>query len=104
MEKIREFINSFFLTTIKPVEYGFRCSFITEEGEEGYVIMKKGKHTWNTKPVMNSPYIITETNMIGVIQIISSKFDIDESHYEDIKNEIYGIVERSLKDFLDPDL
>jgi hypothetical protein len=104
MEKIGEFINTFFLTTIKPMEYGFRCSFITEEGEEGYVILKRGKTGWNTKPIMNSPYVITESNMMGVLQIVSSKFDINEDHYEEIKEGINKKIERSLKDYLNPDL
>jgi hypothetical protein len=85
------------------MEYGFRCSFITEEGEEGYVILKRGKTGWNTKPIMNSPYVITESNMNGVLQIVSSKFDINEDHYEEIKEGINKKIERSLKDYLDPD-
>lgn len=104
MEKIKRFINSFFQTTIMLHDYGLRVSFITEEGEEGYVIMKKGKEGWNKKPIMNSPYIITESNMNGVIQIVSSRFDINETSYEGIKDEINNIIERSLMDFLNPDL
>lgn len=104
MDEIREFINTFFQTTTKSVEYGLRCSFITEVGEEGYCIFKKGKQGWNNKPVMNSPYIMTESNMSGVFQIISSRFDINENHYEGIKDEINKMVDRSIKDFLDPHL
>lgn len=104
MEEIKEFIDSFFQTTIKVVEYGLRCSFITEEGEEGYVVLKKGKQGWNTKPVMNSPYIIMESNMMGVMQILSSKFNINEDHYELIKDELNKRIERGIKDFQGPHL
>lgn len=102
MEDIKEFINSFFQTTIKPVEYGFRCSFITEDGEEGYVILKKGKNKWNTKPVMNSPYVITESNMVGVLRIIDTKFKIDENDYNIIKDEINKRIELTIKEFDEP--
>lgn len=104
MEKIKDFINTFFLLTVKNEKDGLRCSFITEQGEEGYVILKRGKTGWNTKPVMNSPYVITESDMMGALQIISSKFDINEDHYEKIKDEINKRIELSLKDFLSPDL
>ena len=104
MEEIKNYINSFFQTTVKVVEYGLKCSFITEQGEEGYVIMKKGKQGWNTKPVMNSPYVIIETNMMGILQILSSRFDINEDHYEIIKDELNKRIEKAIKDFQDPRL
>lgn len=104
MEEIEDYIRSFFRITIKEKDYGFRCSFISDEGEEGYVILKKGKMGWNTKPIINSPYIITETYMVGVIQIIDLKYKLDETHYEKIKDIIYDIVMGYINDYLSPDL
>lgn len=103
-EEIKEFINTFFQLTVKVVEYGLRCSFITEDGEEGYVVLKKGKQGWNIKPVMNSPYVITESNMMGVLHILSSRFDINEDHYEIIKEELNNRIQLGIKDFQGPRL
>ena len=104
MEEINNFIRSFFTVTIKEKEYGLRTSFISTEGEEGYVILKKGKSGWNKKPIMNNPYVITETNMMGVIQIIDLKYSLDETHYEKIKDIIYDIVYESIGEYLNPHL
>ena len=104
MKEIEDYVRSFFRITIQEKDYGLKCSFITEEGEEGYVILKKGKEGWSKKPIFNSPYIITEVNMNGVIQIIDLKYKLDESHYEKIRDLIYDMVMESVKDYLDPDL
>jgi hypothetical protein len=102
MEEIGNFIGSFFRITIKEKGYGLRCSFLTEEGEEGYVILKKGKEGWNKKPIFNSPYLITESNMNGVIQIIDLRYKLDESDYEKIRGILYGMVMDVMNEYLDP--
>lgn len=103
-KEIIGFINTFFHMRIKKTENGLRCSFITNESEQGYVMLQRGKSGWNRKPIMNSPYIIIESDMMGVLEELSKKFDINENHYEIIKDELNKRIYNKVKDFQDPHL
>ena len=102
MKEIEDYVRTFFRITIQEKEYGIKCSFTTVEGEEGYVVLKKGKEGWSKKPIFNSPYVITESNMNGVIQIIDLKFKLDESDYDKVKDVIHQRVMDSIGEYLDP--
>ena len=56
-----------------------------EENKVGSVIFKKAKNKWNSKPIMNSSYVISDADLFTVLDTLHRYVNFNENEYSEIR-------------------
>ena len=56
-----------------------------EANKVGSVIFKKAKNKWNSKPIMNSSYVISDADLFTVIDTLHRYVNFNENEYSEIR-------------------
>ena len=67
MEIIREFLDKNFKTIVTEIEGNYQVTFQGVGGQEGYIVFRKAKIGWNTKPISQNTYLVGDADMYQVI-------------------------------------
>ncbi len=103
MEIIREFLNKNFKTTVTEIEGNYQVTFQGVGGQEGYVVFRRAKVGWNTKPISQNTYLVGDADMYQVIDTLKLYMGLDENHITEVKNEFQKISIEKLENYLNED-
>jgi hypothetical protein len=100
MEIIREFLDKNFKTIVTEIEGNFQVTFQGVGGQEGYVVFRRAKVGWNTKPISQNTYLVGDADMYQVIDTLKLYMGLDENHITEVKNEFQKISIERLEQYL----
>ena len=92
MEIIREFLDKNFKTIVTEIEGNYQVTFQGVGGQEGYIVFRKAKIGWNTKPISQNTYLVGDADMYQVIDTLKLYMGLDETHITEVKNEFQKIT------------
>lgn len=100
MEIIREFLDKNFKTIVTEIEGNYQVTFQGVGGQEGYIVFRKAKIGWNTKPISQNTYLVGDADMYQVIDTLKLYMGLDETHITEVKNEFQKISIEKLEEYL----
>ena len=100
MEIIREFLDKNFKTIVTEIEGNYQVTFQGVGGQEGYIVFRKAKIGWNTKPISQNTYLVGDADMYQVIDTLKLYMGLDETHITEVKNEFQKINFEKLEEYL----
>ena len=100
MEIIREFLDKNFKTIVTEIEGNYQVTFQGVGGQEGYIVFRKAKIGWNTKPISQNTYLVGDADMYQVIDTLKLYMGLDETHITEVKNGFQKISIEKLEEYL----
>ena len=100
MEIIREFLDKNFKTIVTEIEGNYQVTFQGVGGQEGYIVFRKAKIGWNTKPISQNTYLVGDADMYQVIDTLKLYMGLDETHITEVKNEFQKISIEKLEEYI----
>jgi len=100
MEIIREFLDKNFKTIVTEIEGNYQVTFQGVGGQEGYIVFRRAKVGWNTKPISQNTYLVGDADMYQVVDTLKLYMGLDENHITEVKNEFQKISIEKLEEYL----
>ena len=100
MEVIREFLDKNFKTKVTEIEENYQVTFEGVGGQEGYVVFKKAKTGWNTKPISQNTYLVGDADMYQIVDMLKLYMSLNETHINEVKREFQKISIEKLENYL----
>ena len=100
MDVIREFLDKNFKTIVTEIEGNYQVTFQGVGGQEGYVIFRRAKVGWSTKPISQNTYLVGDADMYQIVDTLKLYMGLDESHITEVKNEFQKISIEKLEEYL----
>ncbi len=100
MEIIREFLDKNFKTIVTEIEGNYQVTFQGVGGQEGYIVFRRAKVGWNTKPISQNTYLVGDADMYQVVDTLKLYMGLNENHITEVKNEFQKISIEKLEEYL----
>ena len=94
---MKKLINNLFTTDVEMDGDNYKVNFNGKGGEYGYILFRKAKKGWISKPLSQGVYIVSDADIFQVIDTLSLYLSLGDTEISEFRKEF---IEMSM-DILD---
>ena len=84
---IKKLINKLFTTEVVKDGENYKVNFDGKGGEYGYILFRKAKKGWMSKPLSQGVYIVSDANLYQIMDTLSLYLSLEDAEINEFKRE-----------------
>jgi len=88
---MKKLINNLFTTNVEMDGDNYKVNFNGKGGEYGYILFRKAKKGWTSKPLSQGVYIVSDADIFQVIDTLSLYLSLGDTEISEFRKEFIDI-------------
>ena len=88
---MKKLINKLFTTDVEMDGDNYKVNFNGKGGEYGYILFRKAKKGWISKPLSQGVYIVSDADIFQVIDTLSLYLSLGDTEISEFRKEFIEI-------------
>jgi len=88
---MKKLINNLFTTNVEMDGDNYKVNFNGKGGEYGYILFRKAKKGWTSKPLSQGVYIVSDADIFQVIDTLSLYLSLGDTEISEFRKEFIEI-------------
>ena len=88
---MKKLINKLFTTDVEMDGDNYKVNFNGKGGEYGYILFRKAKKGWISKPLSQGVYIVSDADIFQVIDTLSLYLSLGDTEISEFRKEFIDI-------------
>lgn len=88
---MKKLINNLFTTNVEMDGDNYKVNFNGKGGEYGYILFRKAKKGWSSKPLSQGVYIVSDADIFQVIDTLSLYLSLGDTEISEFRKEFIDI-------------
>ena len=88
---MKKLINKLFTTDVEMDGDNYKVNFNGKGGEYGYILFRKAKKGWTSKPLSQGVYIVSDADIFQVIDTLSLYLSLGDTEISEFRKEFIEI-------------
>jgi hypothetical protein len=88
---MKKLINNLFTTDVEMDGDNYKVNFNGKGGEYGYILFRKAKKGWTSKPLSQGVYIVSDADIFQVIDTLSLYLSLGNTEISEFRKEFIDI-------------
>ena len=88
---MKNLINKLFTTDVEMDGDNYKVNFNGKGGEYGYILFRKAKKGWISKPLSQGVYIVSDADIFQVIDTLSLYLSLGDTEISEFRKEFIDI-------------
>lgn len=88
---MKKLINNLFTTDVEMDGDNYKVNFNGKGGEYGYILFRKAKKGWISKPLSQGVYIVSDADIFQVIDTLSLYLSLGDTEISEFRKEFIEI-------------
>lgn len=88
---MKKLINNLFTTNVEMDGDNYKVNFNGKGGEYGYILFRKAKKGWASKPLSQGVYIVSDADIFQVIDTLSLYLSLGDTEISEFRKEFIDI-------------
>ena len=88
---MKKLINNLFTTNVEMDGDNYKVNFNGKGGEYGYILFRKAKKGWISKPLSQGVYIVSDADIFQVIDTLSLYLSLGDTEISEFRKEFIDI-------------
>jgi len=88
---MKKLINNLFTTEVDMDGDNYKVNFNGKGGEYGYILFRKAKKGWTSKPLSQGVYIVSDADIFQVIDTLSLYLSLGDTEISKFRKEFIDI-------------
>ena len=88
---MKKLINKLFTTDVEMDGDNYKVNFNGKGGEYGYILFRKAKKGWTSKPLSQGVYIVSDADIFQVIDTLSLYLSLGDTEISEFRKEFIDI-------------
>jgi hypothetical protein len=88
---MKKLINNLFTTNVEMDGDNYKVNFNGKGGEYGYILFRKAKKGWTSKPLSQGVYIVSDADIFQVIDTLSLYLSLGNTEISEFRKEFIDI-------------